>query len=284
MREQAIDLRLDLRNALFPLNEQDQIIAHLREAETLAEALNDHRRLGQTYTYMASYFWVTGNHEDAVTYGQNALASATALGDIRLRVMANYRLGQSYYFLGDYRQAINHLRRNVDALDEVVDDVDVSLNSELSVLAGLSDAAQRRGRVHPVIVMVDLGDLREGVWPDELPAFVRDAAKLAGVRIVGLGANLTCYGGVAPTRENMAQLVDCAEQMEALSNARGIAFDRLFLEGMIQHHQGAIDMVETLFNSPGAAQESTIFKFAEDVDADQQMEIDRMRAVLKQLR
>ena len=75
-----------------------------------------------------------------------------------------------------------------------------------------------------------------------------------------------------------------AEQMEALSNARGIEFDRLFLEGMIQHHQGAIDMVETLFSSSGAAQESTIFQFAEDVDADQQMEIDRMRALLEQLR
>ena len=53
---------------------------------------------------------------------------------------------------------------------------------------------------------------------------------------------------------------------------------------MIQHHQGAIDMVETLFNSSGAAQESMIFTFAEEVDADQQMEINRMRALLEQLR
>ena len=75
-----------------------------------------------------------------------------------------------------------------------------------------------------------------------------------------------------------------AEQMEALANARGMEFDRLFLEGMIQHHQGAIDMVATLLNSPGAAQESTIFQFAEDVDADQQMEIERMRGILNQLR
>ena len=75
-----------------------------------------------------------------------------------------------------------------------------------------------------------------------------------------------------------------AEQMEALSNARGVEFDRLFLEGMIQHHQGAIDMVETLFNSSGAAQESTIFQFAEDVESDQQMEIGRMQALLQQLR
>lgn len=75
-----------------------------------------------------------------------------------------------------------------------------------------------------------------------------------------------------------------AEQMEALKNARGVEFDRLFLEGMIQHHQGAIDMVATLFNTSGAAQESTVFKFAEDVDADQQMEIDRMRGILEQIR
>lgn len=74
------------------------------------------------------------------------------------------------------------------------------------------------------------------------------------------------------------------EQMTALRNARGPEFDRLFLEGMIQHHQGAIDMVATLFNTSGAAQESTVFKFAEDVDADQQMEIERMQGILSTIR
>jgi class 3 adenylate cyclase/tetratricopeptide (TPR) repeat protein len=117
MREQAIDLRLELRNALFPLNEQARILAHLCEAETLAASLNDHRRLGQIFTYMASCSWMMGDHEGAVTYGQNALASATALGDVRLQVMANYRLGQSYYFLGDYGRAIDCLRDNVAALE-----------------------------------------------------------------------------------------------------------------------------------------------------------------------
>lgn len=73
-------------------------------------------------------------------------------------------------------------------------------------------------------------------------------------------------------------------QMEELANARGVRFDQLFLEGMIQHHQGAIDMVLTLFNTSGAAQESTIFKFAEDVDSDQAMEIDRMQRILDSIR
>lgn len=74
------------------------------------------------------------------------------------------------------------------------------------------------------------------------------------------------------------------EQMNDLSEARGIDFDRLFLEYMIQHHQGAIVMVRELFASPGAAQESSIFKFAEDVDADQTMEIQRMQGLLETLR
>jgi uncharacterized protein (DUF305 family) len=69
-----------------------------------------------------------------------------------------------------------------------------------------------------------------------------------------------------------------------LGNARGIDFDRLFLEGMIQHHRGALTMVGALFNTSGAAQESTIFKFAEDVDADQLMEIERMQGILATLR
>ena len=74
------------------------------------------------------------------------------------------------------------------------------------------------------------------------------------------------------------------EQMQELASARGVDFDRLFLEGMIQHHRGAIDMVFDLFNTSGAAQESTVFKFAEDVDADQLMEIERMQGLLATLR
>lgn len=74
------------------------------------------------------------------------------------------------------------------------------------------------------------------------------------------------------------------EQMQNLSSARGVEFDRLFLEYMIQHHEGAITMVRELFTSSGAAQESTVFKFAEDVDADQTMEIERMQGILATLR
>jgi uncharacterized protein (DUF305 family) len=71
-----------------------------------------------------------------------------------------------------------------------------------------------------------------------------------------------------------------AEEMERLAAATGAAFDRLFLEGMIKHHLGALTMVKDLFSNPGAGQEAEIFAFASDVEADQQMEIDRMRLML----
>ena len=70
------------------------------------------------------------------------------------------------------------------------------------------------------------------------------------------------------------------EDMAALNVARGPEFDRLFLEGMIRHHQGAIDMVEVLFKSYGAAQDETVFKFANDVYADQGIEMARMHEML----
>jgi uncharacterized protein (DUF305 family) len=72
------------------------------------------------------------------------------------------------------------------------------------------------------------------------------------------------------------------EEMTALDRARGPEFDRLFLNGMIKHHQGAIDMVDTLFDSYGAAQDETVFKFASDVYADQSTEIARMHKMLEE--
>jgi len=71
-----------------------------------------------------------------------------------------------------------------------------------------------------------------------------------------------------------------AGQMAALVSATGPVFDKLFLEGMIQHHEGALLMVEDLFKTPGAGQEAHIFDFASHVDADQRMEIHRMRGML----
>ncbi|MGE5219749.1 MAG: alanine/ornithine racemase family PLP-dependent enzyme [Chloroflexota bacterium] len=107
---------------------------------------------------------------------------------------------------------------------EVVESVDVSLNSEISTLAALSRAAQKRGRRHDVIVMVDLGDLREGLWPRELTNFMRETVRLPGIRVTGLGTNLACFGGVMPSEENMRRLGELANDVERIF---GFKLDRV---------------------------------------------------------
>jgi uncharacterized protein (DUF305 family) len=74
-----------------------------------------------------------------------------------------------------------------------------------------------------------------------------------------------------------------AEQLDQLDRARGVEFDKLFLQGMIQHHQGALTMVKQLFGTPGAAQDDQVFKFASDMNADQTIEIERMNKMLAAL-
>lgn len=97
---------------------------------------------------------------------------------------------------------------------QVVEFADISLNSELETLKALSEAALGQNKKHNVILMVDLGDLREGVLPENLMQLFEDVLKLSGIEIVGLGVNLTCYGGVMPDHTNLSQLVKLAKEAE----------------------------------------------------------------------
>src|SRR5262249_13702567 len=103
--ERAIDLRFDLRTALFPLGEYARILGCLGEAERLAKALEDQRRLGQLSVYMCHTLWMTGHPTKAIPFGQNAHAIAEALGDVPLRVTGNLYFGVSFLGTGDYRRA-----------------------------------------------------------------------------------------------------------------------------------------------------------------------------------
>jgi tetratricopeptide (TPR) repeat protein len=116
-REQAIDLRLDLRMALRPLGDFERILALLREAEALAEALTDPHRLGQISISLSNYFRQMGAYDQAITAGQCALAHATASGDVVLQAQANQPLGIAYQAQGNYRRAIECFRQTVSCLD-----------------------------------------------------------------------------------------------------------------------------------------------------------------------
>ncbi len=105
-------------------------------------------------------------------------------------------------------------------VEEVVRYADISMNSEAQVLRRLSEAAVRQGTLHRVILMVELGDLREGIPLEELDATVETALRLPGIALAGIGTNLGCIGGVAPTAEKMAQLSALAERLERSCGCR----------------------------------------------------------------
>ncbi len=91
---------------------------------------------------------------------------------------------------------------------EVVEVADISLNSSLLTMQALAEAARFQSRLHRVIIMIDVGDLREGIWPDNAVALVKKACTLKGLEVMGIGCNLACYGGVIPSEQNMKLLVD----------------------------------------------------------------------------
>jgi ornithine racemase len=99
-------------------------------------------------------------------------------------------------------------------VDRVVAHADVSVNTEMAVLRLLSAAASDQGRIHGVVLMVELGDLREGILPGDLLGVVRQLRELPALRLAGIGANLACQNGVAPDARNMGELSDLVDAVE----------------------------------------------------------------------
>ena len=97
----------------------------------------------------------------------------------------------------------------------VVMHADVSCNTEIEVIRALSLEAQKTGRTHDVILMVELGDLREGIMPEDLLDYVRETLDLPNIGFKGIGTNLACRSGVSPDGQNMARLSELADSIEA---------------------------------------------------------------------
>src|SRR5262249_26860929 len=112
-REQALDLRLALRSALWPLGDFGRLLVYLREAESLAATLDGSRRLGQVLLFLSARFTVMGVYDQAIAAAQRGLALATTGGDVVLQAVANYYLGAAYQSQGDYRRAIDCCRQTV---------------------------------------------------------------------------------------------------------------------------------------------------------------------------
>lgn len=103
----------------------------------------------------------------------------------------------------------------LSAVDKVISFADCSVNSEYEVVKALSDKALKKGIHHDIILMIDVGDLREGVLPDEAAELAAKIVALPGVILRGIGTNMGCYGGILPTNSNLNLLLEIKKSIEA---------------------------------------------------------------------
>jgi ornithine racemase len=106
------------------------------------------------------------------------------------------------------------LRTALSQAEAVIKNVDISLNTELETIKELSHYANLHNKIHQIIIMVELGDLREGILTCNLSQFIKTTLELSNIEIIGIGCNLACYGGIKPDNQNMSELSRLADAIE----------------------------------------------------------------------
>ncbi|MFT5434429.1 MAG: putative amino acid racemase [Myxococcota bacterium] len=136
-------------------------------------------------------------------------AGVSGLGDSRIENIEAMRRS--------FAQATMTLIRSpmLSQADRVVAHADVSCNTELDVIARLSYEAEAAKRIHGVMLMVELGDLREGIMPADIHDAVRETLRFHNIALKGIGTNLACQSGVTPDANNMAELSALADSVES---------------------------------------------------------------------
>lgn len=164
-------------------------------------------------------------------------AGVTSLGDSRIENIERMRRS------GITTQMMLIRSPMLSQADRVVASVDISFNTELNVVSALSTAALKVGKTHGVLLMVELGDLREGIMPQDVETTVRTISKLSNIKYMGLGTNLACRNGVSPDNVNMAELSSLATRISTgdssqtliVSGGNSSNLDWVFTDGKIGH-------------------------------------------------
>lgn len=174
-------------------------------------------KLAHNARTLVSLFGSKGIHLTAITKGVcGSLEIANALfnggirsfGDSHLSNIIKLRDG------GIIAEFILIRSPMLHEIEQVVEYADISLNTELSVIRILSEQATKQGKIHRVILMVELGDLREGILPADLDSVVNETIKLPGIILEGFGTNLACFGGVRPTDTILQELSSIARNVQ----------------------------------------------------------------------
>jgi class 3 adenylate cyclase/tetratricopeptide (TPR) repeat protein len=187
--DQGFDLRMELRPWLVPLADYARILVHLHEAEAIAQAQGDRRRLGLIYSHLTDYYRLTGHSEQAVAYGEQALTFASELDDFTLQILAYQRLGHAYHAVGAYRRSIELLKRNVSSLTG-------ELSRERFSIGSLPAAHSRSYMIFP---LVELGEFSTAVPIGEEAVRIADAADTAHSQVLAqhaVGLTYLCKGDI----------------------------------------------------------------------------------------
>ena len=139
-------------------------------------------------------------------------------------------------------------------IEDVIKYSDVSLNSSLETIELLNKEAIKQKKKHKIILMYELGDLREGVDYSMLSMLVNEIKRLSNVELYGIGANLTCYGGAAPTKENTQELYEVTKALEVendisipvISGANSSSF-KLLENGTLKDKMNYVRFGESVF-------------------------------------
>ena len=140
-------------------------------------------------------------------------AGVTALGDSRIENIKTMRLAGEGALIKDASMLLIRSPM-LSQVAQVVRYSDISCNTEIEVIKKLSIEAHKQGRTHQILLVVELGDLREGIMPEDLIATVREVLKLPDIVLKGIGTNLACRSGVSPDATNMAKLSELADLIE----------------------------------------------------------------------
>ena len=217
--EQAIDLRFDLRTALYPLGEFERILGYLREAEALARTLDDPRRLGRMSVYLCHSLCMAGHPREALRFGRDAQAIAESLGDVPLQVTGSLYFGSACICTGAYRQAEDCLRGVLRLLEG-------DLGRERLGQTGFPAVSVR---YYLDWVLADLGQFDEGIVHGE------EGIRLAETLNLPYSLANMCWilAYLQITRGEFSHAVALLERVSALSRKWNLTFLSVFDTGSL---------------------------------------------------
>jgi len=219
------------------------------------------KRQGASWTVVTK---VLCGHTDALTALQ--LLGVRSMGDSRLdnlraieRIIPDF---EAWYLRGP----------SLSSIEETVRLADVSLNSEIKVIEALNEVSGRLGKIHRIIIMIELGDLREGILPGSLVSFYQQVFQLPHIEVIGIGANLGCLAGAVPTVDQFMQLLLYRELLELkfqrklpMISAGSTISLPLILEGLLPKAINHFRIGEALFLGTNLIDGGTLPELRDDV-------------------